>query len=114
VIAGAEATPAPEVDQSLVDAVQSSLIAGLLIFFLITLIIGIIAFTILRSAKYPFPSSIIMSLTILAALSLIGYSVGGESRPELAAIAGTAVGALAGGVTALLSQRKIDGPQEEE
>lgn len=66
-------------------------------------LVAIVGVMVARSARAPFPSSVITSLTILAALALIGYTVGGESRPELAAIAGTAVGALAGGVTALLS-----------
>lgn len=39
---------------------------------------------------------------------------GGEARPELAAIAGTAVGALAGATTGLLARPPEDGKGEEE
>lgn len=69
-------------------------------------VIVLVGWLVLHASKRPFPSSVVTSLTILAALALIGYAVGGESRPELAAIAGTAVGALAGATTSLLAGRK--------
>lgn len=94
-------TPDPTVEQTTAEAIVglALAIAGSAV---VILIVGVL---VARAAKQPFPASIVTSLTILASLSLIGYAVGGESRPELAAIAGTAVGALAGGVTALLTNR---------
>ena len=58
------------------------------------------------ASRRPFPTTVVMALTILATLALVGYAIAGEDRPELAAIAGTAVGALAGGVTSVLTGNK--------
>lgn len=80
------------------QAVALSLIAGAVIM----IVVGVLVFA---ASRKPFPASIVMSLTVLAVLALIGYAISGESRAELAAIAGTAVGALAGGTTALLTSR---------
>lgn len=78
-------------------------------------VVLIVGWIIVRASRQAFPASVVTSLTILAALALIGYAVGGESRPELAAIAGTAVGALAGATTSLLTGRDyttFDPPDE--
>lgn len=73
-------------------------------------VIVVVGVLVARSARAPFPSSVVTSLTILATLALVGYAVGGDSRPELAAIAGTAVGALAGATTSVLANRHHDEP----
>lgn len=94
-------TPDPELATRSVEAIALAFAAGAVI----VVVVGIL---ILYAARRPFPASIVTSLTILATLSLVGYAVGGEARPELAAIAGTAVGALAGATTSLLI--RDDGP----
>lgn len=71
-------------------------------------VIVVVGWLVTRASRLAFPASVVTSLTILAALALVGYAVGGESRPELAAIAGTAVGALAGATTSLLAGRRDD------
>lgn len=68
-------------------------------------ILAIVGGMVVFAGRRPFPASIVVSLTILATLALIGYAVGGEARGELAAIAGTAVGALAGATTAMVTGR---------
>jgi peptidoglycan/LPS O-acetylase OafA/YrhL len=57
-----------------------------------------------KASERPFPASVVTALSVLGLVALLGYAVGGEERPELAAIAGTAVGALAGGATAILGR----------
>lgn len=96
-------SPSPVADQEFVDVLNETLAGSILVLVLIAVIIAIVAFIVLRSARHPLPTGIIMSLTVLGTIALIGYAVGGENRPELAAIAGTAVGALAGGVAALVT-----------
>lgn len=75
-------------------------------------VVVLVGWLIVHASRRPFPSSIVTSLTVLAALALVGYAIGGEARPELAAIAGTAVGALAGATTSLLAGRSDDPPLE--
>ena len=70
------------------------------------IIIIAVGVLLIIASRRPFPATVVMALTVLAALALIGYAVAGDDRSELAAIAGTAVGALAGGVTSLVSGKK--------
>ena len=94
--------PDPDVAQATVDALWglAVAIAGSAV---VIVVVGVL---VARAARAPFPASVVTSLTVLAALALVGYAVGGESRPELAAIAGTAVGALAGATTSVLANRQ--------
>lgn len=92
---------------TIASAVAVSLVAG-------AVILIVVGTLIIYAARKPFPTSIVSALTILATLALIGYAVGGEARPELAAIAGTAVGALAGATTSLLASRQHDEPDTFE
>lgn len=80
-----------------VEALALGLVAGAVILITVSLLL-------LRAARQPFPTSVVSALTILATLALIGYTVGGEARAELAALAGTAVGALAGATTSLIGR----------
>lgn len=85
----------------MVDAVAASLVAGAVI----AVVVGAL---LVVASRQPFPASVVAALTILGTLALGGYTVAGEARPELAAIAGTAVGALAGGATTVLSNTTRD------
>ena len=87
--------------ETIAGAIALSLVSGAVILIVVG---GLIVY----AARRPFPTSIVAALTILATLALVGYAVGGEARPELAAIAGTAVGALAGATTSLLARREGD------
>lgn len=98
---GTPAAPDPDTTQAALDALAVSLVAGAVI----VLTVGVL---LLVAARQPFPASVVAALTVLATLSLVGYAVGGESRPELAAIAGTAVGALAGATTHLIARDQPD------
>jgi len=70
------------------------------------IIIIAVGVLLIIASRRPFPTTVVMALTVLATLALVGYAVAGEDRPELAAIAGTAVGALAGGVTSVLTGKR--------
>ena len=76
----------------------------MLVLFLVTALLIVTGWLLLRVLDRPWPGGVVMALSVLGLVSLLGYAVGGEERPELAAIAGTAVGALAGGVASLLNQ----------
>ena len=105
-------TPAPDPDltEATVDALWglAVAIAGSAV---VIVVVGVL---VARAGRLPFPGSIVTSLTVLATLALVGYAVGGESRPELAAIAGTAVGALAGATTSVVSARQHQEATEED
>lgn len=98
--------PDPDLTQAATDALWglAVAIAGSAV---VIVVVGVL---VARAGRLPFPGSIVTSLTVLATLALVGYAVGGESRPELAAIAGTAVGALAGATTSVVSARQHQEP----
>jgi hypothetical protein len=76
-------------------------------------LVGVLAWALLRAANKQPSAMVVVSLSLLALVSLLGYAIGGEARPELAAIAGTAVGALAGATTSLLGGRR-DADDDEQ
>lgn len=86
----------------------------LVVIGLSTAVIVLVAAVILRAARYEMPVLVVLALTLLGSLALVGYGVGGEFRPELGAIAGTAIGALAGGVTAILTKQARQAQRDED
>lgn len=102
-------SPSPRVDVD-VDVVDERVLAVVELWAVALSILGaaavllVVSVLLVRASRAPFPTAVVAALTILGAVSLAGYVVGGESRAELAAIAGTAVGALAGGVSSLLGR----------
>ena len=87
------------------DSDAEALSSLVVVLLLVTVLLVVTGWLLLRASNRPWPGGVVMALSVLGLVSLLGYAVGGEERPELAAIAGTAVGALAGGVTSLLGQR---------
>lgn len=82
---------------------------------IVVLAVGVAGYFILRiierSLKSPAPASLVGVLTMLTVLSITGYLGFGEDRPELIALASTALGAL----TATLTRwgKDDDGPSSD-
>ena len=61
-------------------------------------------YLMLRSALLPPPTTIVAATAVITLVAVVGYAVKPEAG-ELAAIAATGVGALAGSVAALFTNR---------
>lgn len=96
-----DVTPTPEQVTEL--AREGVLALGLTVGLVVAL-----AVALLRASTRAPHAMVVVSLSLLTLIALLGYAIGGEARPELAAIAGTAMGALAGATTSLLSARRED------
>lgn len=66
---------------------------------LMTLVVGGVGFAILQSAKYPQPTMLVMSLSLLTMLIVATYVV--SEQEDLLTLTGVGLGALAGAVNAM-------------
>ena len=58
-----------------------------LVLGLVTVLLIVTGYLLLRASDRPWPGGVVMALSVLGLVSLLGYAVGGEDRPELAGIA---------------------------
>lgn len=84
--------------------------------FVIVLAVGATGYFVLRviekSLNRSAPASLVGVLTMIVVLGLLGYLGFGETRPELIAIASTALGALTATLTGMNTRAHLRPPEE--
>ena len=81
---------------------------------IIVVSVGIVTFAVLRSARYPHPTSMVTALALLTLLSLMGLGISdGEAANTFGTLAATGLGALAGAVTSQFQGTKKEEDRDE-
>jgi len=88
----------PDESTALGNAVSTLFIAGAIIAVAVILVLGL-----LRAGKLPPSVALVISLSLLTLVAMVGFiaTINDSNSAELATLAGTGLGALAGAVTAV-------------
>ena len=108
--------PTPGIDPGTEEAIQEtfSAIAVGVTFFIVLLIAGVFMFGLLRSARYEKAVTLVISLSLLSLLAIGGaIATAGQNdstvSTALIGLAGVGLGALAGAVTSVFTDKKHQG-----
>lgn len=104
---GPTPTPAP-IDAPSDDTLEALGIELVLSLGLVTVIVGIIVWALLRAASRKADVGVIVAVTILTALAIFGFIA--TRQEALITLAGTGLGALAGAITNLVGESKKEAP----